>query len=126
MDNSTVEQCLTATEHQLPRRFDVASITPTPSAPMPMPGRLFRDRRALPRPEPGAALVTEADLPAIETLRRHWPEYLVEAGFLALFLLAAGVFSSWLLGPTGTGPGALLDPGLRRLLAGVAVGLVLM
>jgi len=93
---------------------------------MPMPGRLFRDRRALPRPEPGAALATEADLPAIETLRRHWPEYLVEAGFLALFLLAAGLVSSWLLSPAGPGASALPDPGVRRLLAGVTVGLVLM
>ena len=91
-----------------------------------MPGRLFRDRRALPRPEPGAALATEADLPAMETLRRHWPEYLVEAGFLAVFLLAAGVVSSWLLNPAGAGAGALPDPGVRRLLTGVVVGLVLM
>ena len=91
-----------------------------------MPGRLFRDRRALPRPEPGAALATEADLPALETLRRHWPEYLVEAGFLAIFLLAAGVASSWILSPASPGAGALPDPALRRLIAGAVVGLVLM
>jgi aquaporin Z len=73
----------------------------------------------MPRPEPGLALSTEADLPWAATWRRHWPEYLVEAGFLAVLVLAAGAVSAWLPGPAG--PGA----GVARLLAGTATGLVL-
>ena len=75
----------------------------------------------MPRPEPGAALSSEADLPAAEALRRHWPEYAIEAGFLALFVLCAGVVSAWLQGPDG----AASEPGFRRLFAGVATGLAL-
>lgn len=88
---------------------------------MPSPGRLFRDRRAFPRPEPGAPIATEADLPLAETLRRHWPEYGIEALFLAVFLLAAGAMATWLL--------ASAEPanvGWRRALAGIGTGLVLM
>ncbi len=104
----------------------MASIPPTPSADLPTPGRLFRDRRALPRPEPGVALAAEADLPLLETLRRHWPEYAVEAGFLAVFVLVAGVVSAWLLSPSGPGAAALPNLAVRRLLAGLAMGLALM
>ena len=56
-----------------------------------------------------------------ETLRRHWPEYAVEAGFLALFVLAAGIVSAWLQAHDG----AASDLGVRRLAAGVAMGFVL-
>ena len=118
--------CLRGTEHQLPRTLHLASIPPTPSADLPTPGRLFRDRRALPRPEPGTTLVAEADLPWLQTLRRHWPEYAVEAGFLAVLLLAAGVVSTWLLSPAGPGAAVLPDLAVRRLLAGLAIGLTLM
>jgi aquaporin Z len=80
----------------------------------------------MPRPEPGLALSTEADLPWAATWRRHWPEYLVEAGFLAVFVLAAGAVSAWLLNPSGAGGAAWPGVALRRLLAGAAMGLVLM
>ena len=96
------------------------SIPPTPSGSLSSPGRLFRDRRASPRPEPGAPLASEADLDAADSLRRHWPEYAIEAGFLALFVLAAGVVSAWLQVPDG----AASDLVVRRLAAGVAIGLV--
>ena len=75
----------------------------------------------MPRPEPGAALTSEADLPLGETLRRHWPEYAVEGGFLAVFVLCAGVVSAWLSGPDGSA----FELAVRRLLAGIAMGLVL-
>ena len=92
---------------------------------MPTPGRLFRDRRALPRPEPGAALSAEADLSWSDTLRRHWPEFAVEAGFLAVFVLAAGIVSAWLESPGGISAALWPDPIVRRLFAGIAMGLVL-
>jgi len=96
------------------------SIPPTPSGGLPSPGRLFRDRRAVPRPERGAALTAEADLSASASLRRHWPEYAIEGGFLGLFILGAGVVSAWLQAAGG------FDQPLRRLLAGVLPGLLLM
>jgi aquaporin Z len=117
---------LHATEHQLPRPVNLATIPPTSSADLTTPGRLFRDRRALPRPEPGAALVDEAELSWPETLRRHWPEYAIEGGFLATFLLGTGVVSAWLLSPSGPGAAALPDLAVRHLLAGLAMGLALM
>ena len=94
---------------------------PSPSDGLPSPGRLFRDRRALPRPEPGAALSAEAELPLAATLRRHWPEYAIEAGFLVTFLLFAGIVSAWLLEPEATGA----ELAVRRLLAGVLTGLLM-
>ncbi len=72
------------------------------------------------------ALATEADLPWPETLRRHWPEYAIEAGFLAAFVLAAGIVSAWLQSPSGPGASALPVLAVRRLLAGIAMGLALM
>jgi aquaporin Z len=99
---------------------------PTPSAGLPSPGRLFRDRRAAPRPEPGTALSHEADLPMAATLRRHWPEYGIEALFLALFVLVAGMVSAWLQAPGGAHASLPVDLPARRVLAGVTVGLVLM
>ena len=80
----------------------------------------------MPRPEPGVALTAEAELPLLQTLRRHWPEYAVEAGFLAVFVLAAGVVSAWLLSPSGPGAAALPNLAVRHLLAGLAMGLALM
>lgn len=73
----------------------------------------------MPRPEPGAALTSEADLPLLETLRRHWPEYAIEAGFLAVFLLCAGIASAWSQRAGGS------ELAVRRLVAGIATGLVL-
>jgi len=74
----------------------------------------------MPRPEPGAALAAEAELSAIASLRRHWPEYAIEGGFLALFVLAAGVAWAWLQASGGA------DPVLRRVVAGLVPGLLLM
>ena len=95
---------------------------PTHPTGMPSPGRLFRDRRALPRAEPGAAQPSEADLRLGETLRRHWPEYAVEALFLALFVLTAGVVSAWLEVGSGLGSAIAPDRVARRVLAGIVVG----
>jgi len=100
------------------------STPPNPSPNLPSQGRLFRDRRASPRPEPGTALATEADLPWADTLRRHWPEYAIEAGFLALFVLAAGIVSAWSQGASG--PLSAAGPAVRRLAGGLAMGLALM
>ena len=75
----------------------------------------------MPRPDPGGPLASEADLPLAETLRRHWPEYAIEAGFLAAFLLCAGLASAWSLGADGF-PSYVV---VRRAIAGIAMGLLL-
>ena len=108
--------------HRLPLLLHLTtSLPPTPSDGLPSPGRVFRDRRAAPRPEPGASLSAEADLSWVDSLRRHWPEYLIEAAFLALFVLAGGLVSAWL--PVASTPS---DLALRRLMVGVITGGLLM
>jgi len=76
------------------------SIPPTSSsAGLTRPGRVLRDRRAVPRPEAGVPPASDADLPARQALRRHWTEYAVEAGFLCAFVLIAGSLRAWLAAP---------------------------
>ena len=60
-----------------------------------------------------------------ETLRRHWPEYAIEALFLAAFVVVAGVVSAWIPAAGGLLPDSML-PLARRGLAGAAIGLMLM
>ena len=58
-----------------------------------------------------------------DTLRRHWPEYLMEAAELGLFMISAGVFVSLLEHPASPVRQAIADPVLRRVLIGLAMGL---
>jgi aquaporin Z len=55
-------------------------------------------------------------------LRRHWPEYAVEALFLTTFVLVAGIVSAWLEGVNHNGAPNLA---LRRAAAGIVMGLLL-
>ena len=56
-------------------------------------------------------------------LRRHWPEYAIEASGIGLFMLSALSFSVLLQHPASPVPGALPDPLARRALMGLAMGL---
>jgi aquaporin Z len=58
-----------------------------------------------------------------EALTRHWPEYLIEAAGLGLFMMSACFFSVLLFHPASLAPQALPDPLLRRGLMGLAMGL---
>jgi len=117
MQSSLDSRAIIGPEHRLPHLDHLStSIPPSPSGDLPTPGRLFRDRRAMPRPEPGAAHAAEADLPAAAALRRHWPEYAIEGGFLFAFVLLAGVVSAWLQA-AGTGSEIL-----HRVLSGALLG----
>lgn len=60
--------------------------------------------------------------PMLRTLRDHWPEYLMEAGELALFMVAAGLAVTLLDGPTSPVRSSVDDPMLRRLLIGLLMG----
>jgi aquaporin Z len=56
-------------------------------------------------------------------LRQHWPEYLIEAGLLGMFMVSAGSFAT-LLGFSGSPlPSVVMSEGVRRALMGAAMGL---
>ena len=56
-------------------------------------------------------------------LREHWPEYLIEAALLGLFMLSACAFGTLLGHPASPVAQALPDPLARRTLMGVSMGL---
>jgi aquaporin Z len=58
-----------------------------------------------------------------DALKRHWPEYLMEAAGLGLFMISAGVFTILLYHPSS--PAARVIPAefTRRVLMGAAMGL---
>ncbi len=58
-----------------------------------------------------------------DALRRHWPEYLMEAAGLGIFMVSACLFGTLLEYPGSPLRHAITDPDLRRLLMGLAMGL---
>ncbi len=59
----------------------------------------------------------------MEVVRRHWPEYLIEALGLSLFMIAASVITILLEYPGAPLHLALPDPMVRRFLIGLGMGL---
>lgn len=57
-----------------------------------------------------------------EALKHHWPEYLIEAGCLGLFMISAFTFGTILEHPASPIHQAIPHPLLRRLLMGLAMG----
>ncbi|MGE4182787.1 MAG: MIP/aquaporin family protein [Limisphaerales bacterium] len=53
---------------------------------------------------------------------RHWPEYLMEGGLLGLFMISAAVVGVLLNHPESVVGSLALDPVLRRVLGGLAMG----
>jgi aquaporin Z len=64
-----------------------------------------------------------AAVTALQSLRRHWPEYLIEAWALGVFMISAGVFATLLESPDSPVRAAIHSDVLRRVLIGVAMGL---
>ncbi|MGH7908524.1 MAG: aquaporin, partial [Thermodesulfobacteriota bacterium] len=62
-------------------------------------------------------------LTMIKALSQHWPEYLIEASGLGLFMISACFFGSVFEYPDSPVHQALPDPFLRRVLTGIAMGL---
>lgn len=58
-----------------------------------------------------------------KALRRHWPEYLMEAAGLGFFMISASVFATILEHPSSPIRQAISTPGARRLFMGIAMGL---
>ena len=63
-------------------------------------------------------------MPALsDGLRLHWPEYLMEAAGLGLFMISAAVVTTALEYPHSPLHDLWPDPTLRRILIGLAMGL---
>jgi aquaporin Z len=60
---------------------------------------------------------------ALDAFATHWPEYLMEAAGLGLFMISACAFTVLLFHPGSAAVQALPDGDLRRLLIGIAMGL---
>jgi aquaporin Z len=60
---------------------------------------------------------------AVGALRRHRPEYLIEAAGLGVFMIIAGLCVMLLKHPASVLAGAIPSPDLRRALIGLAMGL---
>ncbi len=60
---------------------------------------------------------------SVDALRRHWPEYLMEAAGLCLFMVSAGLCGTLLFYPHSPVVLALPDPSVRQALMGVLMGL---
>jgi aquaporin Z len=58
----------------------------------------------------------------LHALRSHWPEYLIEAALLGLFMISASVFTILLEHPASPVVTMLPDSFLRRMLIGIAMG----
>src|SRR3970282_1578933 len=59
----------------------------------------------------------------LDFLKRHWPEYVMEAAGLGMFMISAGIFGTILEFPGSPAHQAIADPFLRRVLMGTAMGL---
>jgi aquaporin Z len=59
----------------------------------------------------------------LAALRKNWPEYLIEAWALGVFMISAGLFTTLFESPGSALNLALPDATLRRALIGVAMGL---
>jgi len=57
-----------------------------------------------------------------DALKRHWPEYLIEAACLGLFMVSAFSFGALLEHPASSIHRALPEPMLRRFFMGLAMG----
>jgi aquaporin Z len=59
------------------------------------------------------------------TIKQHWPEYLMEAAELAIFMISASAFTILLYHPVSPLLRAIPAEFIRRLLTGLAMGLTL-
>src|SRR5262249_60399210 len=59
----------------------------------------------------------------LTALKRHWPEYLIEAGGLCAFMVSASLFATLFEHPDAPVRQTIADPMLRRVPMGLAMGL---
>ena len=58
-----------------------------------------------------------------DAIHNHWPEFLMEAAGLGIFMMSAGAFAVVLYHPQSPLAQVLVDPLLRRVLMGCAMGI---
>jgi aquaporin Z len=76
------------------------------------------------RPDVAAPITTpRSGARALAAVRQHWPEYLMEAIGLGLFMLSACLFVTVLEHPNSPLRQTVTDPFLRRIPMGLAMGL---
>lgn len=73
--------------------------------------------------EPPAPVARTATQPESTVTSLHWPEYLIEATCLGLFMVSACVFGTLMEHPLSPVRQAIPDPLLRRIPMGLAMGL---
>jgi aquaporin Z len=71
----------------------------------------------------GGAQPAQSPARFINVIRAHWPEYLMEAAELGVFMLSACLFSMLVQHPASAVRTAVASPMLRRVLIGLAMGL---
>jgi aquaporin Z len=59
----------------------------------------------------------------LTALRKYWPEYLIEAACLGIFMISAGVFTALFEYPNSPAHHAIASSDVRRALIGIAMGL---
>ncbi len=59
----------------------------------------------------------------LNALKKHWPEYLMEAAGLGIFMVSASVFTILLYHPSSPALQVLPEEFPRRVLMGLAMGL---
>jgi aquaporin Z len=86
---------------------------------------MLRKRSMLPEPwtftEPLTTSKRWSDQ-MIDALKKHWPEYLMEAAELGLFMISACAFTVLLYHPASPIATAISNEVLRRVLMGIAMG----
>jgi aquaporin Z len=70
--------------------------------------------------------ITQPTMNVGEVLRQHWPEYLIEAWALGMFMMSAGIFATLFEYPGSPLHIAIQNADLRRVLIGCAMGLTAM
>src|SRR5262245_52377580 len=71
--------------------------------------------------EPVTSLTPWSDR-MIDALKQHWPEYLMEATELGIFMISACAFTVLLFHPASPVTNVVPDGILRRMLMGIAMG----
>ncbi len=59
----------------------------------------------------------------IDSIRNHWPEYLIEAGLLGTFMVAACIAVFFIQHPRSAVAQRITHPSIRRVIIGVMMGL---
>jgi aquaporin Z len=79
--------------------------------------------RGVPAPAVKRTAMIVEDRSISDALKRHWPEYLMEAAELGVFMIAVVLFVALLEYPASPVHQAIASPALRRVLIGIVIGL---